>query len=82
MPEFINSVIEYAKNNLVLVGIIAACVLLMIIALIAIGATSSKKKKQARKLAALQKHVKVINTAHKHKTFKINVYWVATNSFY
>ncbi len=51
MPEFIQNAIDYAKDNLVLVGVIAACVLLILIVSIALIAKASKNKK-AKKLAA------------------------------
>ncbi len=54
MQEFIQNAVQYAKDNLILVGAIAASVLLILIVIIALIAKASKNKK-AKKLANLSK---------------------------
>ena len=62
MPEFITSAIQYAKDNLLFVGVIAACVLLILIVTIALIAKCCKNKK-ARKLAEKAAATVIADTA-------------------
>ena len=62
MPEFITSAIQYAKDNLLFVGVIAACVLLILIVTIALIAKCCKNKK-AKKLAEKAAATAIADTA-------------------
>ena len=62
MPEFITSAIQYAKDNLLFVGVIAACVLLILIVTIALISKSCKNKK-AKKLAEKAAATVIADTA-------------------